>query len=1275
MRGRHHYPPNRQGRNVRAVFNKLLNDGDADMYGRRQALRFLEGMDDFESKSQLLRMMTDDRKHGAKRLGEIVSYLSSLQDFEELVVPLLRHGIDDPEMAKPLFRAIRGKYLHSVYLVPGFIDHLALRNDIIEDLPVDSAELLCRFLLLLAKAYGEARSNTEVAALAKALMKRGDVKDAETLGIVLLLKEKENRQAHIEASERRTALIGEDDTCAEVACWVTDRVPPGDRHSNDHLNYRDISIIPTADELRCQVPPYLPLASYENAFFEDPVSLLLDRNFRLLREDAIACMRTSIAERTRPWSNARVINVDFNKARNLSFVVQLDPPARPVRDWNRARALNYQSVVAFLNPDGQVERTGTILVSRDDKEDWLNHPDGPIIGISFEGDEAFDNALNEMVPNRRLNDLYIAAMRKKDYKSAEDALGMMTTFEMIEVSKSFFAYHAVLKALQGLDGIPFQDELLHGNSTEDKMPTYFPRNLRFPSIGDREGFVSQDFSRDLTAEKLEAGSTLDISQARAVRHVLTNRVALIQGPPGTVGGLIAQIILDNTAEKILCVCYTNHALDQFLEHLIEAGKTNVVRLGSRTKSETLEKYQLRSLAMAKGRNKQDDSSRVLKSIDAQRHKIRSRLGELLEIIKSPVDWTSPEGGIESVLLDEYPDFYEHLSIPIQADGFETVGRKGRKLKKDHLWQEWKKGSDVPPFALAATNHPEEFLGFWNKPLAKRKQIVAKLESSVLEDPRRRIQKLLKELKDLSAEFETAARSQDLQILQEATIVGATTAGAARYRDILSELSPGVVMVEEAGEVLESHVLTSLSSQNVGALSRDTKHLILIGDHKQLRPKVDTYMLTKVSGAGYNLDVSLFERLILRDLPSTTLATQHRMRPTLSSFIRAQTYPNLIDHESVFNFPNIKGVCSNVVFIDHDNPEDGQEIDSLDSKRVSTTKSNQFESDICIEIVRFLLLQGYPPDRIVVLTPYLGQLSTIVRAMKKNLRDVDFYLSERDLENFEGEEFDELAGAAAVNQETVRCSSVDNYQGEENDIVIASLVRCNNKGSIGFLKEPQRVNVLLSRARHGMFIVGSARTLTKSPQGKQTWSLLLDMMKANGQIRKGLPTICRLHPKDDPVELCCKSDFRSIRPNGGCNRPCGFRLDCGHTCPQMCHPVDRNHLFAAKRCNEPCRRVPLECNRNHPCTKLCHQECGRCQTKMGPVLLPCGHVNHDITCHDMRTEMAIEEYSLTCTETVDFIFPCGHQATTKCGNARAEQPRCPKLCGHILEGCHHLCANR
>lgn len=81
------------------------------------------------------------------------------------------------------------------------------------------------------------------------------------------------------------------------------------------------------------------------------------------------------------------------------------------------------------------------------------------------------------------------------------------------------------------------------------------------------------------------------------------------------------------------------------------------------------------------------------------------------------------------------------------------------------------------------------------------------------------------------------------------------------------------MIEEAAEILEAHVLTSLSPS--------TQHLIQIGDHKQLRPKVESYELSVQAGRGHSLNVSLFERLVTAGAPHTTLEVQHRMHSDIS----------------------------------------------------------------------------------------------------------------------------------------------------------------------------------------------------------------------------------------------------------------------------------------------------------------------------------------------------------------------------------------------------------
>ena len=76
-----------------------------------------------------------------------------------------------------------------------------------------------------------------------------------------------------------------------------------------------------------------------------------------------------------------------------------------------------------------------------------------------------------------------------------------------------------------------------------------------------------------------------------------------------------------------------------------------------------------------------------------------------------------------------------------------------------------------------------------------------------------------------------------------------TIGAAKFRTLLQRIQPRITVVEEAAEVLESHIVTSLTP--------GCQHLILIGDHQQLRPNPTVYKLAK----DYNLDVSLFERMV------------------------------------------------------------------------------------------------------------------------------------------------------------------------------------------------------------------------------------------------------------------------------------------------------------------------------------------------------------------------------------------------------------------------------
>lgn len=117
------------------------------------------------------------------------------------------------------------------------------------------------------------------------------------------------------------------------------------------------------------------------------------------------------------------------------------------------------------------------------------------------------------------------------------------------------------------------------------------------------------------------------------------------------------------------------------------------------------------------------------------------------------------------------------------------------------------------------------------------------------------------------------------------------------------------MCEEAGEVLEAHLLTTLLPS--------IEHAILIGDHRQLKPQIAKYELSSENprGVQYSLDTSLFEHLLRPHVPQaatvpySTLRVQRRMHPSIVSLVRNTLYPGLVDHQSVQGYPEVEGKYS------------------------------------------------------------------------------------------------------------------------------------------------------------------------------------------------------------------------------------------------------------------------------------------------------------------------------------------------------------------------------
>ena len=157
-------------------------------------------------------------------------------------------------------------------------------------------------------------------------------------------------------------------------------------------------------------------------------------------------------------------------------------------------------------------------------------------------------------------------------------------------------------------------------------------------------------------------------------------------------------------------------------------------------------------------------------------------------------------------------------------------------------------------------------------------------------------------------------------------------------------------MEEAGEILESHIMT--------ALSDGIQQIILIGDHqydhhfivrfdncahhvnRQLRPKVNNYNLTVEKGDGFDLNRSLFERLVLKGYPHTRLMAQHRMRPEISALVRHLTYPDLIDAPKTQNRADVRGLQNNLILINHDRPETEVAAEERRDMGANSSKQNQ-----------------------------------------------------------------------------------------------------------------------------------------------------------------------------------------------------------------------------------------------------------------------------------------------------------------------------------------------
>lgn len=686
-------------------------------------------------------------------------------------------------------------------------------------------------------------------------------------------------------------------------------------------------------------------------------------------------------------------------------------------------------------------------------------------------------------------------------------------------------------------------------------------------------------------------------------------------------------------------------------------------MGSRSKSERLDNLNIRVVVEKMSRTKTEKRQQYevvqqMKSLELEATKLVDQLSHSQSL-----------SSIRAYLSERHSDHFKEL-FSSEEDGWQKVERR----KHDVLRQWLRGGTDLAPDGRGASR-PVEVLKY-SRLSSMSPSERSRLHRFWLEKIREPIiNELIYTLRghDEARDRRNQVRQEvRLRCLQQANIVGVTTTGLARELHLLRKLRTKVVLCEEAGEVLEAHILT--------AMLPSVEQAILIGDHEQLRPQIQNYQLqsTNPFGLQYSLDVSLFERLVQPPfssdprLPVSVLETQRRMHPSIAEMVRSTLYKQLKDAGDVAEYPDVMGMKRRLFWLHHEALEAGATIDDPHN----TSHSNDHEIEMTACLVSHLVRQGeYSPEDIAVLTPYLGQLQKL-RGRLAAESTFAVSLDDRDLDELEELEMTQPGKPTPPHRQSVakttlaksiRLATVDNFQGEEAKVVIISLVRSNPQKRCGFLSTSNRINVLLSRAKHGCYIIGNSKTCSNV----QMWNQIIHLLQANDCFGYELELQCPRHP-DTPILVSQPEHFSQMSPDAGCTLRCDRRLECGHACHGPCHS---DLVHKAVKCIEDCPRPKDGCE--HACPRQCGEQCEeKCHVVLESVNLelPCGHIIETAECWQVQNPALVP-----CRQKVQKQVPiCGHTVTVPCPmDVRDLSFQCKAECGQILpcgHTCHCVCRN-
>ena len=331
------------------------------------------------------------------------------------------------------------------------------------------------------------------------------------------------------------------------------------------------------------------------------------------------------------------------------------------------------------------------------------------------------------------------------------------------------------------------------------------------------------------------------------------------------------------------------------------------------------------------------------------------------------------------------------------------------------------------------------------------------------------------LKSRAAEIEIRINSE---LFGEARVIACTLVGSAHR--LLEGMKFGTLFIDEAAQALEAACWIPM---------RRASRVILAGDHCQLPPTVKS-----IAALRAGLGKTLMER-IAENKPEvvTLLKIQYRMNDEIMRFSSNWFYGGKVESAPQIKYRSVLDYDHPITWIDTSNEENQITIEGEDAPEDSASTSssvsaanqnsdlnfkeqfvgesfgriNKAEAELTLltlaEYFTKIGKQRVLEERIDVgiISPYRAQ----VQYLKKLIKKYEFFKPYRRL---------------------ISVNTVDGFQGQERDVILISLVRSNDEGQIGFLKDLRRMNVAMTRARMKLIILGNKDTMTKHPFYKKLW---------------------------------------------------------------------------------------------------------------------------------------------------------------------------------------------